>query len=82
MKDSEKVAAARVLLDMPLFDLLWNELEQAAINGCLYAKATDSETESEVRAAKAAEARAIRNFRSKLNAIVSEANVSRNGAPA
>jgi len=82
MKDAEKVAAARAILDMPLFHLLWDDLEQAAINACLYAKATAEETESEVRAAKAAEARAIRNFRSKLNAIVSEANVSRNGAPA
>jgi len=82
MTDAEKVAQARALLDMPIFHKLWDEMEEGAINACLYAKATDTETESEVRASRAAEARAIRNFRSKLNALVSEANVSRKGAPA
>jgi len=82
MTDAEKVAQARALLDTPLFHVLWDDMEQTAINACLYAKATDAETESDVRAAKAAEARAIRNFRSKLNALVSEANQTRKGAPA
>ncbi|MEK1908179.1 MAG: hypothetical protein AAAB13_20595 [Pseudomonas sp.] len=82
MTDAEKVAQARAILDMPLFHVVWDEMEQAAVNACLYAKATETETESEVRAAKAAEARAIRNFRSKLNALVSEANQIRKGAPA
>jgi hypothetical protein len=67
MTDAEKTAQARALLDTPLFHILWDEMEQAAINACLYARATDTETESEVRAARAAEARAIRNFRSKLS---------------
>jgi hypothetical protein len=82
MTDAEKTAQARALLDTPLFHILWDEMEQAAINACLYARATDTETESEVRAARAAEARAIRNFRSKLNALSSEANQTRKGAPA
>lgn len=82
MTDAEKVAQARAILDMPLFHVLWDELEMTAVNGCIYATATADESEHMVRASKAAEARAIRNFRSKLNALVSEANTSRKGAPA
>jgi formylglycine-generating enzyme required for sulfatase activity len=82
MTDAEKVAQARAILDMPLFHVLWDEMEASAVNACIYARATEDEPEYEVRAGKAAEARAIRNFRSKLNALVSEANTQRKGAPA
>lgn len=78
ISDKERVAQATDLLNTPLFHELWDEMEQWAINGCIHAKAIDHET----RAAFAAEARAIRNFRSKLNVIVDEAKVTRKGAPA
>jgi hypothetical protein len=78
MTDAEKVAQARAILDMPLFHTLWTELEDAAVNACIFADPKDDEK----RHAYAAEARAIKNFRSKLNALVSEANQTRKGAPA
>jgi hypothetical protein len=78
MTDAEKVAQARALLDMPLFHALWDEMEQAAVNSCIFADPKDDEK----RATYAAEARAVKNFRNKLNALVSEANVTRKGAPA
>jgi hypothetical protein len=78
MTDAEKVAQARAILDMPLFHVLWTELEDAAVNACIFADPKDDEK----RHAYAAEARAIKNFRSKLTALVSEANSTRKGAPA
>jgi hypothetical protein len=78
MTDAEKVAQARALLDVPLFHVLWDEMEKAAVDACIFADPKDDEK----RHAYAAEARAIRNFRSKLNALVSEANHTRKGAPA
>ncbi|HXV31060.1 MAG TPA: hypothetical protein VD840_12080 [Sinorhizobium sp.] len=78
MRPEDKQAAARVLLDNPLFERLMNELEAAAINGCINAKVTDHET----RAAFAAEARAIRNFRGKLKFLAEQAKAEGMGAPA
>jgi len=78
MTPTEKTAAARALLDMPLFHLLMDELEMAAVNGCINAPITDHET----RAAFAAEARAIRNFRSKLKFLTEQAKADGKGAPA
>ncbi|WP_085032313.1 hypothetical protein [Ensifer aridi] len=79
MRQEDKTAAARVLLDTPLFHLLMNELETAAVNGCINAKITDHET----RAAFAAEARAIRNFRGKLKFLAEgQANADGKEAPA
>lgn len=74
----DRIAQATNLINTPLFHELWDEMEQAAINGCIHAKPTDHET----RAAFAAEARAIRNFRGKLNVIIDEAKAPRKGAPA
>jgi hypothetical protein len=62
MKPEDRIAVARALVDNPLFERLMDELEAAAVNGCINAKLTDHDT----RATFAAEARAIRNFRSKL----------------
>lgn len=62
MNKEDKQAAARVLMDMPLVTLLLDELEMSAVNGCINAQITDHEA----RAAFAAEARAVRNFRSKI----------------
>ncbi|MCA1403706.1 hypothetical protein I6F26_03700 [Ensifer sp. IC3342] len=79
MRQEDKTAAARVLLDMPLFHLLMDELETAAVNGCVNAKNTDHDA----RAAFAAEVRAIRNFRSKLKFLAEgQANADGKGAPA
>ncbi|MNY83284.1 hypothetical protein D3C86_2259520 [compost metagenome] len=56
-----------------------DDLEAAAINGCINAPVTDDET----RSAYAAEARAIRKFRSKLKFLVEEqATADGKGAPA
>lgn len=78
MKPEDKQAAARVLLDNPLFERLMDELEAAAINGCINAKVSDHET----RAAFAAEARAIRNFHGKLKFLAEQAKAEGMGAPA
>ncbi|KSV84549.1 hypothetical protein N183_12035 [Sinorhizobium sp. Sb3] len=80
MKQEEKQAAARDMLANPLFHLLMGDLEAAAINGCINAPVIDHET----RAAFAAEARAIRNFRSKLKFLAAEeqAKADGKGAPA
>ncbi len=78
MTPAEKAAAARALLDMPLFHLLMDDMEASAINRCVGASATDHET----RAAYAAETRAIRTFRSKLNLLIEEAKATGNSAPA
>jgi len=78
MKPEEKKAAARALLENPLFERLMDELESAAINGCVNAKLTDHET----RAAFAAEARAIRNFRGKLKFLTEQTKAEGTGAPA
>ncbi len=75
MKQEEKQAAARDMLANPLFLLLMGDLELAAINGCIAAKITDHES----RAAFAAEARAIRNFRSKLKFLAAEDQAKADG---
>ena len=77
MKPEDRVAAARALLDNPLFERMMDELEAAAINGCINAKLTDHDT----RGAFAAEARAIRNFRSKLKFLTEQASADGTRAP-
>lgn len=78
MRDEVKSAEARAMLDNQLFHILLDEIETAAINGCVNAKPTDHEA----RAAYAAEVRAIRNFRSKLNHLAEEAKAGGHQAPA
>ncbi|ASY69330.1 hypothetical protein [Sinorhizobium fredii] len=77
MKPEEKQAAARALLDNPLFERLMQELEAAAINGCINAKFTDHEA----RAAFAAEARAVRNFCAKLKFLAEQAKAEGTNVP-
>lgn len=69
MTADEKQRAAQALLNMPLFINLWDELEASAINRCINAKPEDHET----RSAMAAEARAIRNFRSQIKSLAQSA---------
>jgi len=78
MHSDERTAAARALLDDPLFERLMDDLEATAVNGCINAKLTDHES----RAAFAAEARAIRNFRGKLKFLAEQAKTEGIGAPA
>lgn len=78
MRPEEKISAARALVDNPLFDRLMDELEAAAINGCVNAKLTDHET----RAAFAAEVRAIRNFRGRLKFLMEQGKAEGTNAPA
>ncbi|OCP36743.1 hypothetical protein [Ensifer sp. LC163] len=79
MKPDEKRAAARAMLDNPLFHLVMDDLEASAINGCIAAPLKDDEA----RAAYAAEARAVRNFRSKLKFLAEgQANADGKDAPA
>lgn len=78
MKPEDRAAAARAILDVPYFDDIVNELEWAAINGCIHAGLTDDAG----RAAYAAEARAIRNFRAKLKFLTEQAKADGKGAPA
>jgi hypothetical protein len=78
MKPEDRIAAARALLDNPVFERLMDELETAAINGCVNAKLADHET----RAAFAAEVRAIRNFRGKLRFLTEQGRAEGTNVPA
>ncbi|MDX0921810.1 hypothetical protein GOE04_11585 [Sinorhizobium medicae] len=79
MRQEDKTAAARVLLDMPLFQLLMDELEMTAVNGCVNAKNTDHDA----RAAFAAEVRAIRNLKGKIKFLAEgQSSADGKGAPA
>lgn len=65
MTDDDKKRAAQAVLSIPFFQELWEELEQAAINACIYAKYDDHEG----RQAHAAEARAIKKVRQRIESI-------------
>lgn len=68
MTEDDRRRAAQAVLDIPFFHQLWDELEQAAINGCIFAKHDDHET----RQAYAAEARAIKRVRDRLESIAKD----------
>ncbi|BEV44774.1 hypothetical protein [Afipia carboxidovorans] len=78
MTDDDRKRAAQTVLEVPFFIQLWDELEQAAINGCIYAKNTDHET----RQAYAAEVRAIRSVRQRLESAASGQSSAGRKAPA
>lgn len=65
---SDRSEAAQAVLSFPLVRELFAELEEAAVNACLHAKYDDHEA----RQAHAAEARAVRNVLSRLEAISKE----------
>ena len=67
--DEQSLNAARMILEHPLTKDILDDMELSAINNAVNAKLTDKETP----AAYLAEVRAIRNFRSRLAFIVSEA---------
>lgn len=68
MTDDARRRAAQAILEVPYFHEVWNELEQAAVNACIYAEYTDHEK----RLAHAMEARAIRNVLSRLRSIAQD----------
>lgn len=70
MDKAQRAAHARTLIHDPLFIEIMDKLEHEAIDDGIYA----TPTQDDVRAAAMAEARAIRALRSKLNAIIGEAN--------
>lgn len=77
MNDDERRRAAQAILDIPLFNEIWDDLERAAINATLHADYADHEK----RQAHAAEARAIRRVRERLNSLAKQPDAPRN-APA
>ena len=68
MTDEDRRRAAQTVLEIPFFVQLWDELEQAAINATINAKYDDHEN----RQAHAAEARAIRRIRARLESLAKE----------
>lgn len=68
MTEEERRRAAQAVLEIPFFTDLWNEIEQAAVNATINAKYDDHEG----RQAHAAEARAIRRVRQRLETIASD----------
>lgn len=79
MTNEERAHAAQAVLAIPFFAAMMDELEQAAINACIFAKYDDHEA----RQAHAAEARSIRNLRSRIEAISKEGqSTGRKQAPA
>jgi len=77
--DEDRKRAAQAFLEFPFVQQLFDELEQAAVNACIFAKHDDHEG----RQAHAAEARAIKRIRQRLEVLSKEdhANAARK-APA
>lgn len=75
---SDRARAAQAALEIPLFVGLLADLEAAATNQCILAPINDDET----RRNAAAEVRAIRSLRSKLEAIAREGQSKSKSAPA
>lgn len=72
MTDEERRHAAQAVLEIPFFSHLWDELEHAATNACIFAKMNDDET----RRNAAAEVRAIKSVRSRLETIARDGQSS------
>lgn len=75
---TDRARAAQAALEIPLFVQLLNELETAATNQCITAPINDDET----RRNAAAEVRAIRAVRSRLQSIANEGQSQSRQAPA
>ena len=78
MTPTDRARAAQTVLEIPFFTDLLAEIEKAAIDRCLNAQINDDET----RRNEAAEARAVRKLRSKLEAISNEGQSTSRQAPA
>ena len=75
---TDRARAAQAALEIPFFGALLDDLEKAATNQCILAPINDDET----RRNAAAEVRAIRSVRSKLEAIAREGQSTSRSAPA
>lgn len=74
---TERASAAQAMIAIPLFYALLQEQEAAAVNRILDARDHDA------RQAETANLRAIRNFRSRIEAISQEGQpIERKAAPA
>ena len=69
---AQRAANARAIFGHPVFTEVLDELERAAIDACVYAKPQDAK----IRAAYAAEVRAIRGLRAKFAGIIADADQS------
>lgn len=79
MTDEDRRRAAQAVLTIPYFIDLWNELENAAINATIFADYNDHET----RQSMAAEARAIKRVRERIESIAKDGQLKPYGrAPA
>lgn len=72
MTDDDRRRAAQAVLEVPFFKALFDEIEQAATNQCINAQMNDDET----RRNAAAEVRAIRRVRQRLESIASDGQIS------
>lgn len=75
---TDRARAAQAALKIPLFTELLDDLEKTATNKCINADINDDET----RRNAAAEVRAIRSVRSKLESIAREGQSTSRKAPA
>jgi hypothetical protein len=79
LTDEDKRRAAQTVLEVPFFLDVWKEMETAAINAIIAANINDDET----RRNNAAEVRAIRRIRERLESIANNGQLStHNRAPA
>lgn len=78
MTDDDRRRAAQAILEFPLLMELFNDLEQAAISACLFAKSTDHEA----RLAHAVEARTIRNLLSRIRSLAGQTETASRRVPA
>jgi hypothetical protein len=76
MTPKERAALAKSILDNPLTDEILNAMEREAVDRCVMAPMTDHD----MRAAAAAEVRAIRAFRHTLRASLQDTS-PRKAAP-
>lgn len=72
MSPEDRRAAADAILSIPFFNALMDEIEHAAINACIFAKYDDHEA----RQAHAAEARAIKRVRERIESIARDGQIS------
>jgi hypothetical protein len=79
MTPDEQRRAAQTILEMPFCVALIDEMERAATQQCIFAPINDDET----RRNAAAEARAVKRFRDRLEAMAMPGQSTRSrGAPA
>jgi hypothetical protein len=77
MTPNERAALAQSILDNPLTETILGDLERAAIDRCVYAEMTDHD----MRAAAAAEVRAIRAFRHTLRQALQDTSPRKSALP-